>query len=232
MHVSTKTGSSPNEKPTPRQGQKRGPGPGRPTKLQVVERNRELLDNALDIFLAKGFEAATIRDITESVGMAKRTVTARYGNKISLFKAALKSAIDDWAAPEQRLRAAETTKLDLTLLAIARILVANYVSPTGLRLTRVINTEAYRLPEISAYMYEQCTRPLIAYLAELLRRNTSGDFPEAEEFALSYLNLVGTPARTVFWGIKLSEAEIDARIKHAVQLFLHGMLHRGAAVLG
>jgi len=212
------------KQPAPR----RGPGPGRPTKRQVEERNRELLDAALDLFLQHGFEGTTIRDITQSVGMAKRTVTARYGNKLALFKAALQRAIDDWVLPESRLKAAETDDLAETLVAVARVLVANYLSPVGRRLSLVTNSVAQRLPEISAYTYEQCTQPMIAYLSALLLRHMPErlEQAEADQFALSFLNLVGTPARTILWGVVMSDEEIEARIQHTVRLFLHGLLHR------
>jgi TetR/AcrR family transcriptional regulator, mexJK operon transcriptional repressor len=204
-------------------------GPGRPTKQQIEQRNLELLDHALDLFLEKGFEGTTIRDITASVGMAKRTVTQRYGDKVSLFKAALQRAIDEWVVPVEKLKACETEDLEQTLLAIARLLVSNILSPAGLRLLRITNTESYRMPEIGAYTHDQGTRPTMEYLADLFRRRLSEGrgFPDAERYAMSFLNLVvGSPARTMAWGIPLDDADIEARTRHCVHLFLNGILYR------
>jgi AcrR family transcriptional regulator len=206
-----------------------GPGPGRPTRLQIEERNRELLDQALDLFLEKGFERTTIRDITTSVGMAKRTVALRYGDKTALFKAALQRAIDEWVVPTERLSAAETADLEETLRRIAQILVANIMSPAGLRLLRITNTESYRMPEIGAYTYERGTRHTVAYLADLFRRRLphGKDFLDPEMLAVSFLNLVvGGPARTTVWGMPLDNAAIAWRTEHCVQLFLRGILPR------
>src|ERR1700741_4382346 len=75
------------------------PGPGRPTRSQADRRNLELLDKALELFFVNGFEGTSIDAITASVGMAKRTVYARYGDKLTLFKAALRRAIDLWIVP-------------------------------------------------------------------------------------------------------------------------------------
>src|SRR5687767_11407701 len=80
---------------------KAGRGPGRPSREQSELRNRELLDTALDLFLERGFEGTTIEAIIATVGMARRTVYARYGDKITLFKAALQRAIDDWVVPTE-----------------------------------------------------------------------------------------------------------------------------------
>lgn len=204
-------------------------GPGRPTKQQIEERNRQLLDHALDHFLEKGFEATTIREITAGVGMAKRTIASRYGDKVSLFKAALERAIDDWIVPVDQLQALETEDLEDTLLGIGRLLAKNMLSPAGLRLLRITNTESYRMPEIGAYTHEHGTRPTINYLADLFRRRLSQGrgFPDAERYAMSFLNLVvGSPARTTAWGIQVDEIEMEARIRHCVHLFLHGLLNR------
>ncbi len=204
-------------------------GPGRPTKKQIEERNRQLLDHALDLFLEKGFEQTTIREITTSVGMAKRTVASRYGDKMSLFKAALERAIDEWVVPVERLEALETEDLEETLLNIGRTLVTNIMSPAGMRLLRITNTESYRMPEVGAYTHEHGTRPTIAYLADLFRRRlTQGKgFPDAERYALSFLNLVvGSPARTMAWGMPVDEMEVEARTRHCVHLFLNGILDR------
>ena len=50
------------------------PKAGRPTREQAVARHQALLDTALDHFLRKGFELATIEAIADDVGMTKRTV--------------------------------------------------------------------------------------------------------------------------------------------------------------
>jgi len=69
-------------------------GPGRPTRQEAAERDAQLLDKALELFVANGFERTTIEAITAAVGMAKRTVYARYGDKTTLFRAALQRAIE------------------------------------------------------------------------------------------------------------------------------------------
>jgi AcrR family transcriptional regulator len=121
--------------------------PGRPTRDQAEQRNRELLEKALDLFLENGFERTTIEGITAAVGMAKRTVYARYGDKMTLFKAALQRAIEEWMLPVDRLREAETADLEETLLEIGRLLVTNILTPEGLRLLRITNVESIRFPD-------------------------------------------------------------------------------------
>lgn len=204
--------------------------PGRPTRSQAEERNRELLDKSLDLFLEHGFERTTIEAITAAVGMAKRTVYARYGDKLTLFKAALHRAIEEWMVPVEALRAAESADLEETLQQVGRILVANILTPAGLRLMRITNAEAIRMPEIGEYTVREGTETTVAFLADLFRRRLTDPRPDAEEArdaANAFLHLVvGGPANTMVWGTKLDAAEIERTTRYSVHLFLNGLRHR------
>jgi AcrR family transcriptional regulator len=197
--------------------------PGRPTLS-----DEQLLDIALDLFLENGFERTSIDAICAAAGMAKRTVYARYGDKETLFKAALRRAIDDWLVPVERLRAAEVDDLEKTLLAIAQMLLANILGPAGLRLLRLSNAVSVSMPEIAANNTRMGTEPTLAYLADLFRRRLlplEAPAPEADEAALAFLHLVvGGPASTAAWGVVLDDAAIDRHTRYCVKLFLHGAL--------
>jgi len=196
--------------------------PGRPTLS-----NEELLDTALDLFLEKGFERTSIDAITSAAGMAKRTVYARYGDKTNLFKAALTRAIEEWIVPVERLREAETGDLEETLVRIGEILVANILSPAGLRLLRLSNAESVKMPEISKFNVRYGTEPTLAYLADLFRRRLGGrgglpaDFEDA---AQAFLNLVvGGPANNAVWGVTIEPDALDQHVRFSVHLFLNGL---------
>jgi len=208
--------------------------PAPPTRERRPRRpslsNEAFLDKALDLFLEQGFERTSIEAITASAGMAKRTVYLRYGDKTSLFKAALQRAIEDWIVPVERLRAAERGDLETSLLAIGQILVDNILSPAGLRLLRLTNAESGRMPEIGDYTVHQGTDQTIAYLADLFRRHL-GDFAEAEDAAEAFLNLVvGGPANAAAWGVAQDPATISRRTRYSVRLFLHGLAPTKAPV--
>ena len=194
--------------------------PGRPSLS-----NAQLLAHALDLFLEQGFERTSIEAICQAAGMAKRTVYARYGDKEALFKAALQSAIEDWIVPIGTLRAAESGDLEASLLAIARILVANLMSPAGLRLRRLTKAESGRMPEIGAYNVRAGTQPTIAFLADLFVRRAGQPQATAPLAGQAFLNMVvGGPALTAAWGVAVDPAEVDAHTRYAVHLFLHGLL--------
>ena len=55
-----------------------------------------------------------------------------------------------------------------SLEAIARLRIEQVMTPNGLRLQRIINTESYRFPEIFTANFEQSGKPVIDFVAGLL----------------------------------------------------------------
>jgi AcrR family transcriptional regulator len=203
---------------------------GRPTKERAEARQAELLDTALDHFLDKGFEQATIETIAASVGMTKRTVYARYPDKASLFRAAVRRAIERLAVPPERIRAADAGDLEQTLTNLAELRVESVTTPDGLKLQRIINTESYRFPDIFTTSYELGALPVIKFLARVLERETRAGKLAIDEPALAanvFMSMVvGGPVRIIVSGNVLPRKEIDRRIRFAVRLFLDGARRR------
>ncbi len=203
-------------------------GPGRQTPGQTKQRNIELLDKALDLFLEHGFERTTIDGIAAAVGMAKRTVYLRYGNKTKLFKTALQRAIEEWIVPVPRLRSAEDDDDEGTLLRIGQMLLENILSPAGVRLLRITNAESGRMPEIGQFTYTQGTAPTITYLTDLIRRRIRPagiEVADPQQAAVAFLYLVvGGPASLTAWGIAIKKADIDIHTRYCIRLFLRGLL--------
>lgn len=203
---------------------------GRPTKAESQRRHEELLDRALDIFLEHGFEQTTTAEIATAAGMSKRTIYAHYPDKEALFETAVRRAADRYTVPLERLKAVESDDLEETLLAVAHIRIANLATPTGIRLQRILNAEAFRFPELFRTVSEQFTGPTIAFLAELFSRlHARGevDIGEPERTAFAFLALVlGGPTRLITAGSRVDEEEIEMHIRFSVELFLNGIRSR------
>jgi len=199
---------------------------GRPTKEQAEARHAELLDRALDHFLDKGFEQATIEAIASDVSMTKRTVYARYPDKASLFLAAVKRAIERYSVPQERIEATRVDDLQQTLVNIAMLRIGLVAEPEGLKLQRIINTESYRFPDIFRMSYELGARPTVRFLASILAEETEKgrlaiDDPEAAANVFMSM-VVSAPVRFITSGSPLPEDELQERVAFAVRLFLEG----------
>ena len=206
------------------------PGVGRPTREQQEQRHEELLNVALDIFLERGFEQTTMEEIATHVGMSKRTVYARYEDKGALFKAAVRRAIERFTVPREVVEAVATDDLEETLLAIARLRIANLVRPVATKLQRILTAQSYRFPELFNAAFEEGTGPTVSFLCALfVRYSKLGKISVAEpqRAATAFLSLVvGGPARVIVSGNKLDATEVETHIRFAVDLFLRGVGRR------
>jgi len=199
---------------------------GRPTREQAEARLNQLLDTALDHFLEKGFELATIEAIAADVGMTKRTVYARFPDKVALFRAALNLAAERYAVTGEEIAACETDDLEQTLRNLAYLRIDKVMTPNGVKLQRIIQTESYRFPEIFDYAFERGAQDTVRFLARLLKRETqAGRLAVAEpgRAAGVFMSMVvSAPVRFIVAGQAQSREEMDAGVTYAIRLFLDG----------
>jgi len=206
------------------------PRAGRPTRAQQVQRHEELLSVALDIFLERGFEQATMEEIATCAGMSKRTVYAYYEDKPALFKAAVRRAIELYTMPRGAVEAIITDNLEETLVAIGRQRVTNMATPVATKLQRILGTQSFRFPELFNESFEKGAGPAIDVLCSLFERYTATgeiEVSQPQRAAAAFLSLVvGGPTRIIVSGNTMEATEIEDRIRFAVSLFLNGIRRR------
>jgi TetR/AcrR family transcriptional regulator, mexJK operon transcriptional repressor len=205
-------------------------GAGRPTAEQAEARHEELLDAALDLFLEHGFELTTIEMIAARINMTKRTVYARYADKASLFRGAVRRAVERQIVPRNVLEGFDNGDLTETLASIARLRIGQVMTPNGLRLQRIINTEGYRFPEIFTANFEQSAMPVIDFVAGLLDRAiAAGQISPTDSglAASAFMSMViSGQVRAIVSGRLPTEAEMDRKIYFTVSLLLDGLRPR------
>jgi AcrR family transcriptional regulator len=209
----------------------RARGRGRPRREEAARLDEDLLGHALDHFLDKGFGGTTINAITASLGMSKQTVYARYGDKLTLFRAALERATGEWLESLRDLRELEGDDIEASLVAIATAIETMLMSPVGVKLIRITNSESYRMPEIGEYTYKRGHRQIGIYLADFFRRRIfadSAEVPDLDDLATMFLNLLSSPARLDAWGLKNEPIVVETFVRRRVRLFLHGILPAAA----
>lgn len=69
----------------------------------------EALDKAMMVFWQQGFEAASLTDLTEAMGISRPSLYAAFGNKEELFRRALLRYVETGPAVEHRAALAEPT---------------------------------------------------------------------------------------------------------------------------
>lgn len=205
---------------------------------QAIRRGRkfdQVLEGARSVFMAQGFEAASVDEIARAAGVSKATLYSYFPDKRLLFMEVVRSeclrqadeavAVVDPDAP-----------VETVLQAGGRRIVDFYTSDFGRGVHRICVAEAERFPELGRRFYEsgaEMARERIGdYLREACARGKLriDDIPlAADQFVkLCEADLLDR----VICGVRrdFTEAEIARVIDGAVAMFLarYGSIGSGA----
>lgn len=201
---------------------------GRPTREQAAELELQLREAAVEVFLERGFDGATMEEIARVAGITKRTLYQKYPNKRELFVQVLPWAMSAFEAvapldiPVDDLRTA--------LLVLARDALERAIDPRLTQLRRIAMSEVHQFPEFTASSRSMSWSPRLRYLADLLARHAdSGDIvlDDPDLSAEQFLAMVaGFPTILATFGVRREAEDEKRHIEHAVDLFLRGLLPR------
>src|ERR1700722_5590004 len=135
---------------------RRGRG-GRPTRGEAERRHRNLLTAAIRLFLEKGWEGASIDEISRRSGVAKRFIYGRYPDKAALFVAAVERFRDDLLNEFQAFGPLPEN-VDEGLLMFGSRLLEIALRPDALALQRLFIAEAIRFPDLAKLFLERSRR--------------------------------------------------------------------------
>ncbi|MEU4318349.1 TetR/AcrR family transcriptional regulator [Nocardia fluminea] len=137
-------------------------------------KRRAILDAAIATFLRDGYERATLDVIAERAGVAKQTAYNHFGDKQTLFLA----AVDD-----ERSRVAANFGTDITgsdkaddldattaLVEIGRLVLRVLLDERASALRRLVISEVARIPSLRPACADGEPKQLVAQIADLLRR--------------------------------------------------------------
>lgn len=202
---------------------------GRPTRAEADELEDRIRRTAVELFLEHGFDATSMNALAVAAGVTKRTLYARYGDKRTVFVAAISWAMAQlrWEQPPS---VDEADDLVAGLTTIARATLERAIDPDITRLIRMAITESARFPELATSIDSITYSPRVDTVAHLLARHiTAGTIvlDDVEIAAEQFLAMVvALPARLASYGI-YRQSEVEERhLLHAVDLFLRGALTR------
>ena len=213
---------------------------GRPPKERAGEVEERILDAARKVFLARGFEGASIDEIAEAARSGKPTIYARFPGKEALFTAVVMQRI---AANVARFEAHTPTgvTIEQRLESIAVAVLEWILLSDSIGLMRVAIAEAARFPDLASSVYamarERGGQAVARLLAETAQSNAFGELPAfAPEHVVTtthlFQDLVILPvAMRALFGEKLTQlrAEIEPHAKRSIALFLAACRHVGVA---
>jgi TetR/AcrR family transcriptional repressor of mexJK operon len=198
-----------------------------------IARSREaILAAAAELFYSHGYTNASIEDIAERAGVARRTVFNIFADKETLFRSLLSTVIDTASGfahqATDELRHADTAEeAREALSAVGRRLAATVADGRIVPLRRLLITEAGRFPELAAQYYTDAPAQVMSSIARSLERfhrlgwlHVPDPSRAAEHFAFLVLGFTLDSALFDPQGRAGDPEEIDRRAVDGIGAFL------------
>lgn len=199
----------------------RAAGPGRPKDLS---KRAAILEAAKRMFTQLGFDRVSMDQIAAEAGVSKLTVYSHFGDKDTLFVAAVESHCDT-SLPSSLFEPSPATPLRERLLVIARAFYSMISSPEAVAGHRMLCTPQMATSPLPKLFWEAGPMRVQGDFAALLRRRVDAgelaiaDVPRAASQFFTLLK--GEPhACLVFGCAQPGEAEIEDHLAATIDLFL------------
>ena len=204
-------------------GDPTGDSSGRPrgARLPRQERRVQLLESALEVFVAQGYHAAAMDDIADRAGVSKPVLYQHFPGKLDLYLALLDASCD--AIVDNCRAALESTHDNKQRVAATMDVFFEYVAGDTGAFRLVFESDLTNEPAVRERV-DRVTSDCAAMIASVIHVDTGLPDAEARLLAVSLVGMAQVSAR--FW---LSEASgIKAHVKQGdAAALVAGLAWRG-----
>lgn len=200
----------------------------RPAASENDEANakrRQIIDGARAVFLAQGFDAASMNDIARAAGVSKGTLYVYFENKEELFE-----AIVEHECPMQAEGILDLDPGDHDVEAVLTRLGVAYVKslcrPEKASAIRAVIAIAERMPDLGRRFYEAGPAIGIARVAAYLAAQVDAGVLAIEDCEIAAAQFVESTHAMLFKPIVFnfapapSEEQVERNVRIAVKVFL------------
>lgn len=160
-------------------------------------KRRQILSGARAVFLANGFDAASMGEIARAAGVSKGTLYVYFDSKEALFRALI---VESRRAAAERLTDLGSGRdIGAELSGFARRLIAELTAAEHVSLVRMVIGAAEKFPDLGRAFFEAGAAYGAARLADWLRdRHADGvlRIDDPETAAWQFLGMCNMPAMT------------------------------------
>jgi AcrR family transcriptional regulator len=195
---------------------------GRPTAEELERRKLRVMNVATDMFVARGYAAATLLDIARKAGVATRTLYQHFGDKEDLFREVI-FARDTAIITPPELEDGED--LVTALRKAAHYSYELALRPRSIELMRLMIAESARFPEliskVATTTFSRFTENIARLFEQLADKGLipQGDHHQSAELFVDLL--LGNRTVMVYFGwVSAATSEKDIEIK--IDLFIKG----------
>ncbi len=194
-------------------------------------KRRQVLEGARKVFLADGFDGASMNEIARVAGVSKGTLYVYFTSKEELFAALIREEKREQAEQLCRLDA-EDGDLHGTLMRLGVRLLDLVLRPSSIAHFRTVLAVASKFPTIGRAFYEAGPefgrKRLAAHLDAQVEAGVI-ETDDTEAAAVHFIEMCKSPylLRAILGvGARPSEAEIQAHVARVVDVFLRAYAKR------
>ncbi|HUC48163.1 MAG TPA: TetR/AcrR family transcriptional regulator [Xanthobacteraceae bacterium] len=195
------------------------------TAAEDSAKRRQIIQGAREIFLARGFDAASMSDIARAAGVSKGTLYVYFENKEQLFEAIVHE--------ECQVHAEGAFTLDYANHDVAAVLTRLGTAYLEFLCTtekasalRTVVAIAERMPEIGRVFYETGPAVGIAKLADYLKAQNDAGILAVEDCTVAAAQFLDACKSTLFMPVlfNFSDAPQPEAIRHVVGIAVRTFL--------
>ena len=199
---------------------------GRPAAGQDPVKRSQIIEGARRVFIDKGFEAASMNDITREAGVSKGTIYVYFANKEELFEALIEEERGTiFKNMYDMLDRADD--LRQTLVKFGKVLSMKITSARVIQAQRTVIGASDRIPDMGARFYERGPKrghdKVVEFLKAAMERGLLKiDDVDLAAYQFTELCLAGLFRQCIFaYRTKApSQEEIDHIVRSGVDIFL------------
>ncbi|WP_430913219.1 TetR/AcrR family transcriptional regulator [Methylobacterium sp. sgz302541] len=191
-----------------------------------TDKRRQILEGARVVFMAAGFDGASMGEIAKAAGVSKGTLYVYFDSKEALFEAL---TIEEKRGLAEALFDLDPNDADLggVLTRLGRIYLTELSRPRHIQIVRMVIGATEKFPHLGRAFYEAGPACGIGRLTQYLDGQVAAGRVVAADTELAakhfmHLCQAGLLTRLLFAGGTVTEAEIDHRVGEAVRVFLAG----------
>lgn len=160
-------------------------------------KREQILDGARKVFMAQGFDAASMNDIVREAGVSKGTIYVYFENKEQLFAALIAHERERFAA-EMRKTVARYDDVEEALNHYGKALTAHMCSTGTICVMRNVIAVADRMPGLTRGFFRSAPATIRTVLRELIEREVRNGRLAVEDTDLAARQFIDLATGTFF----------------------------------
>lgn len=210
--------------------------------MKQEDTGKKVLDKALELFSAKGYDSVSVGEIAKAVGIKAPSLYNHFPSKQAIFNAIVDSTAAKYEADTDKINIhVQDVKRDIPIFTetteealfekVRQIFEYSLHNDTVSRFRRMMTIEQFRSPELAALYSKRYVERILNYHADIFRALiASGEITAADPDALAMMYVA--PVITLI-GIcdrqPEREQECLEKLRDHVRLFFR-MVHNGSSL--